>query len=464
MIQPINALKSMADSFGIAKKNLIVLAPKNDPFNSGTKTDRIQAEWFAKVMKDLGLPPGKHLRRYFYLLVTQDQPVVMPTGSKFENLESHWAYLQNASRHARYMGLIDPNQFTDNRNPSAVEFHAAPREEPNPSWRIDDFCDWTLPRISMVPGGGLYLPDIFVEGYDYDDGDQSYHLECWIEKSTMDEELDPICEQYRVTKKQGIGFDSVTSVVKLLERCQKFMEMDRPIRIFYISDFDPAGDAMPRAIARQLQFWLWRFGCEADIRLKPLVLTQSQVDEYNLPRKPIKDEDRRKANFEKRHGEGHVELDALAALHPGEFERIVSEAFSDYRDESLQEELDEAFDDATHEAESAWEQATAHVQEWVDNLREKVQAVSDKYQPEVDALRERLAVELAPLKVAMDELHKQALEECEEERRLLQVHLPLRPSAAPEAEAEGEEWLFDSSRSFGQQLEYFHAHRNGELA
>ncbi len=462
-VRPIDALKQMAKSFGVAKQHLLVLAAANDPFNSGTATNVVMAEWFARLLDEHDLPAGKHLRRHHYLLTTLDTPIVMPNGVSYENTEGCWDYLQTASKHARYQGLVDPSRFTDNRNPAAEEFHALPRRALDPTWQVDDFFDWTLPSISMRSVGAMMLPEITVNGYDYDDGDQPYHEECWIEKSTMDEELDPICEKYRVTKKQGIGFDSVTSVIKMLERCQAFMEIDRPIRIFYVSDFDPAGYAMPIAIARQIQFWLWRAGREADIRLKPLVLTKAQVEQYDLPRKPIKEEDRRKENFEARHGEGHVELDALAALHPGEFERIVSEAFADYRDESLAGELDDAHADATSNAEDAWEEATAHVQSKVNDLLDRVNAVSDTYTPKVAKLRNAMDAELAPLREEMEELNQWAHEECAEAESLLHVDLPIRPSAEPVAEAEAGDWLYDSTRTYGDQLEHFHTHQNGEL-
>jgi hypothetical protein len=463
-VRPIDALKQMAKSFGVAKQDLLVLAPANDPFNSGTETNVVMAEWFASLTAEHDLPPGKHLRRYHYSLTTLDTPIVMPNGESYENTEACWDYLQTASKHARYQGLVDPSRFTDNRNPAAEEFHALPRQEPDPTWEVDDFFyDWTPPSISMRSVGAMMLPEITVNGYDYDDGDQPYHLECWIEKSTMDDELDPICAKHCVTKKQGIGFDSVTSVIRMLERCQAFMEIDRPIRIFYISDFDPAGHAMPIAIARQIQFWLWRAGREADIRLKPLVLTKEQVEKYDLPRKPIKEEDRRKQNFEARHGEGHVELDALAALRPGEFERIVSEAFADYRDESLAGELDDAYREATDNAEDAWEEATAHVQSKVDDLLAQVNAVSNTYTPKVDKLRNAMDTELAPLREEMEELSRCADEECAEAKSVLHVDLPIRPSPEPAAEAEADDWLYDSTRNYGDQVDHFHTHQDGNL-
>ena len=173
--------------------------------------------------------------------------------------------------------------------------------------------------------------------------------------------------------------------------------------------------------------------------------------------------DRRKQNFEARHGECHVELDALAALHPGEFERIVSEAFADYRDESLAGELDDAHADATSNAEDAWEETTAHVQSKLDDLLDRVNAVSDTYTPEVDKLRNAMDAELAPLREEMEELKRWANEECAEAENHLHVDLPIRPSAEPAAEAEADHWLYDSTRTYGDQLEHFHTHQNGEL-
>ncbi len=78
-----------------------------------------------------------------------------------------------------------------------------------------------------------------------------------------------------------------------MNRCIEVAELGRPTRIFYISDFDPAGDCMPVAIARQFQFWLWKSGHNVDVKLTPLALTKEQVQKYQLPRKPIKESDLR---------------------------------------------------------------------------------------------------------------------------------------------------------------------------
>src|SRR3712207_2991793 len=80
-------------------KDLIVLAPNNDPFYAGTEGQRTMAEWFAEVF---GQTTGAHLRRIHYRLVARGD-VVRHDGVLYENDQNSWAYLNNASRFARYL-------------------------------------------------------------------------------------------------------------------------------------------------------------------------------------------------------------------------------------------------------------------------------------------------------------------------------------------------------------------------
>ena len=89
-IRPIEALNQMAKSYGVAKQDLLVLAPKNDPFNSGTETNVIMAEWYARLHIEGILPAEGHLRRKHYLMSTLGTPIVMPDGRTYENSEKCW--------------------------------------------------------------------------------------------------------------------------------------------------------------------------------------------------------------------------------------------------------------------------------------------------------------------------------------------------------------------------------------
>jgi hypothetical protein len=213
---------------------------------------------------------------------------------------------------------------------------------------------WQLPfiRSDLRALLQLSIPELEeIRGYDYHASDQPYLVEVWVEKSTQNDILLPICNRYAVNLVTSIGFQSMTGAINHLKRVR---DLGKPSRIFYISDFDPAGDGMPVGVARQLEFWLQQYAPDADIKLQPLALTHAQVTEYELPRIPIKESDKGKRGFERRYGEDAVELDALQALRPGTLAQLVRAAIKPYWDDTLQDRLMEACYEARETAEQAW--------------------------------------------------------------------------------------------------------------
>ena len=196
----------------------------------------------------------------------------------------------------------------------------------------------------------------------------AYHLEIWAEKSTQNDIILPLALRYRANVVTGLGELSITAVNQLVQRIQ---EAEKPVRIFYISDFDPAGEGMPISVARKIEYLS---ETSKDIKLKPLMLTKEQCVEYDLPRTPIKESDKRKNGFETRHGAGATELDALEALHQGEMGDILRHEISPYVDaesynavieenqriqlaikEALQERLEQVLSDYSLDYESDFE-------------------------------------------------------------------------------------------------------------
>jgi hypothetical protein len=57
-----DSLKAMGRSIGRPVKDLLALAPNNDPFYAGVGARRCAAEWFAQIWKQHG-DSGSHLRR-----------------------------------------------------------------------------------------------------------------------------------------------------------------------------------------------------------------------------------------------------------------------------------------------------------------------------------------------------------------------------------------------------------------
>jgi hypothetical protein len=115
----------------------------------------------------------------------------------------------------------------------------------------------------------------------------------------MNDVLEPVCQRLGINLVPGAGFQSITRALNLLQRVRR---TGKPARVFYTSDFDPAGDGMPTATARQLEFWHGRCAPGADVKLTPLALSRDQVELYQLPRVPLKDTDLLKASFEQAYG------------------------------------------------------------------------------------------------------------------------------------------------------------------
>jgi hypothetical protein len=252
----------------------------------------------------------------------------------------------------------------------------------------------------------------------------------------------------------SIGFQSMTGAINHLKRVRN---LNKPSRIFYISDFDPAGDGMPVGVARQLEFWLQRYAPDADIKLQPLALTHAQVVEYALPRIPIKESDKGKRGFEERYGEDAVELDALQALRPGTLAQLVRAAIQPYRDETLQDRLMEVRYEAREAAEQAWAEQTAEAQAELTTIEAEIDDIVARYQARLEAMNVELQAELEPFRESVENLRLAITEMAAE----FAPRLPNRP--LPDvAEVDESDWLFDARRDYLEQMAMYKARKSGE--
>ena len=428
-----------------------------DPFYCGSPVQRAGAAWFADLWQRFGFTGGVHLRRVHYRIISQRDVPTLPSGERYDNTEPCWQELGKASKWARYLGLVDPRAIVDHRNPPPTLYEPGPFAGLEPWWRADE-PQWSLPYISghLDMQVQLDLPGVEIFGYDEDPADQPYQLEVWVEKSTMNDVIEPLCRELRANLVPSVGTQSISSVIRLLERIAR---NGKPTRIFYVSDFDPAGDSMPAAVSRQIEFWRSEYAPEADIKLTALALTAEQVAGLRLPRIPIRETDLRKGAFEDRHGEGAVELDALEALYPGELARIVRDAVEPYRDDSIDARLAEDENDAQTMVEQAWERATTQIAGALREIDVEVQRIIAPYSTELRALQARLAKDLAPARRRLDALRAD-LGEC---AAVLDQSLTLPERSAPEPEPDVEDdWLFASDRDYFQQAAVYRE-RKGQV-
>ncbi|RLI50134.1 MAG: hypothetical protein DRP09_20190 [Candidatus Thorarchaeota archaeon] len=432
-----HTIKHLAEEVeGVTIRDLIALAPQNDPFYVGTPGDIAKAQWFADIWRKFGYSHGVHLRRVHYQLVSQSPPINKPNGKPYENTEKDWDYLGMASKSARYLGTVEPDAFVDRRNPDP-HIYTQHQYDPTPRYNLAEWkgLQVDLPQFPDVPS-------FTVAGYDGGDL-QPFHLEIWCEKSTMNDVLTPLCEKYSVNLVTGAGEMSITSALEVVRRIQ---EANRPARILYISDFDPAGYGMPVSVSRKLEFFLTDRGLDLDIQLEPIALDKEQVDEYDLPRTPIKQSELRRQSFIAAHGAGAVELDALEALHPGLLAEITQRAILRYYDTDIDK--------------------SARAQRW--NLKWALEEARE-------AALEPFAVEVEELEV----IFRQAVREFEErisdvQQRLGELHPQIKnalsqvdididdyPLPDPKPAEEFEQPLYSSERDYLEQLKQYKMHQNG---
>ena len=276
------------------------------------------------------------------------------------------------------MQLVNPAAFSDRRNDDPVIFAAASPSSPH------------IRVYGNLWQSSLDLPD-FPEVPEYGTGGftahQHYHIEVWCEKSTMNDVLLPLCQRYGANLQTGSGELSITATLALADRLR---EVNKPARIFYVSDFDPAGQSMPVAVSRKLEYFIRRSWLELDVRVFPVVLTLDQVQYYQLPRTPIKETERRRLGFELRHGEGAVELDALEALYPGELTSVLSQYIEEYYDASLEVQMAEVEAQLQERLEALRDQIVSHFADDIDLVRDEYTQLREEFTGRMEGCRTRL--------------------------------------------------------------------------
>jgi hypothetical protein len=394
-----------------------------------------------------------HLRRVHYQVLSTGRTTA--SGEPYENTVNCWSELCQAGAAARILGLVDAEAFADRRNPDPVVHRMARNVSPGaprigfyaPTWKVPEIDPDELSDVE------LELPEPFASGYDYDPDDQPVLLELWVEKSTMGDVLIPVCRRAGANYVEGAGFESITQVVRLLRRAERHR---KPAHIIYVSDFDPAGEGMPVAVARQVQYWQEALEITGDVSIEHVALTHDQAVTFELPRTPIKDTDRRAGRFETRYGAGATELDALEALHPGTLAEVAWHAMQPHIDSNLRRRLTLAQVEAQRIISEQWAEASLALQVAADRLTSEARAVAAEHAERIATLVAEQLSNLEPFAERAAQLQAEA----EQLAARLDIDLPARPE--PEIEGtDGRPLLFDSRRDWLEQLQVFKARQNG---
>ena len=357
-------------------------------------------------------------------------------GPIYINTDMCWTYLNNAAKDAAHLGLVPLNAFTDRRNPDPIIYQQQPQRVffdgvygEYPEVLKQSFNLPTLPHYGPITSGIVPQP---------------YHVEIWIEKSTMNDILAPIAARYHINVVPFVGEATATACRNLINRIR---HRNLAVRVLYLSDFDPGAKGMPVAAARKIEFELHKQGLigNRDVQVRPIMLTLEQCVEYQLPRIPIKDSEQRAARFEERYGEGATELDALEALHPGVFGRIVRTEIQRYRNPDHDAEVRDQLNAFRNDMRSIEQEVYTEHRTEIEGFEADVEALNDQLEAlnqQAAEMRERME----PTWQAMQDKLRARQPDVEVER--------------PEFDAdEDDNPLFDSSRSYVEQVGVYKRHQ-----
>jgi hypothetical protein len=315
-----------------------------DPYRFDTPANHRDATWVAdQLERAIGGFRRIHWRGLHYAIVAAGN-IIKPSGAVYRNTEEDWHWLlDHAAKAARWLGYVPFERISDSRNSDPV-IHRKP--EGAAPWRYFS----TGIDLTEIPGGDSIR---LATGVAQFEGRQPYSLSIFGEKASLEDVLLPIAQKFEADLFLSSGEISDT----LLHRMAKDGAADgRPMAVFILADFDPAGHQMAVSIGRKLQALRDLFFPSLEFEVVAVALTVHQVRDLGLPSTPLKDTEKRADRWRAAFGVEQTEIDALATLRPLDLTKIVETALEPYYDGSLGRRVWAAHREAQVEAERAIEQ------------------------------------------------------------------------------------------------------------
>jgi hypothetical protein len=148
-----------------------------------------------------------------------------------------------------------------------------------------------------------------------------FYCEVWTESRSIAGMVEGDCRELAVSLYPAGGFSSITLAYQSAETINHYAD-GRPVMIFYIGDYDPAGVLIDVALERELREHL-----DPDIELEfvRIGITSDQIEQYDLPSKPRKETDRRALHILETVEAEAMPANVLRALLRGVIEKLLPE-------------------------------------------------------------------------------------------------------------------------------------------
>jgi hypothetical protein len=385
-------LRETAEEYGVSIDELTVMDWATDPFRRDIPSAHTNGRWLRDQMRRLGLLDRTapiHLRGLHYALVA-DGNVMLPdadmsrrgpkktrAGQPYTNDEYCWRFLvEDAAKAARWLGYVPFEKIVDAKNAEPVIREA----------QVLDPVAWVhIGASTQMPDAADLEPRPALVRFR---GRQHYHLVFWGEKTSLEEVLGPLAEQYEADLYLPSGEISDTLLARMAKRGA---EDGRPMVVLVFADCDPSGYQMAVSIAHKLRAMRELLYPSLEFRVIAPALTVDQVGDLNLPSTPLKETEMRAAGWRDKHGVEQTEIDALATLRPDVLRDIAHGAVEPYFDGTLAERVEEASDEWLEEAQERLEEADYELE--LDAAR----AALDDFRSAVRALEAAASVVLPPL-------------------------------------------------------------------
>ena len=383
-------LEAAARDASVPLSDLTVLDKKVDPYRQDTPAGHRDGAWLAQQMDVLGITKQIHLRGLHYALVSSTS-LTKPDGARYLNDADNWLWLQvEASKAGRWLGYVPFDRIVDERNSPPVIMvngNGAPEVEIG----LGATIEVSVPELEDIK------PTVYLGNFK---ARQKYRLAVFGEKTSLAEVVRPLCERYRADLYLPSGEITDTQLHLM---AKTGAEDGRPMIVFILADFDPAGNQMAVSIGRKLQAFKDLLYPDLIFEVIPIALTEDQVRDLDLPSTPLKETERRADRWREEHGGlEQTEIDALATLRPDVLRKIVVDAFDRYFDHSLDRRAREIRDIWLDEAQAVLDQAIDA--DLIAALHAEAEGRLGEIRAEIDRINDQLRTSTEVLDVALPPL------------------------------------------------------------
>jgi hypothetical protein len=197
-------LESACEEHQASLNEFTVLSAEVDPYRIDTAAGHRDGQWLAEQLaKTYGPAQRAHWRGLHYAIVSAGD-TKKPNGETYRNTEDDWQWLiTNPAKAARWLGYVPFDRIVDQRNAAPI-IHRKARVTPAAYLSIG--IDVDIPDVADLeptPGARGFIPR------------QAFHFAIFGEKSSLEDAVKPIAEEFEADLYLPTGEISDTLVYQM---------------------------------------------------------------------------------------------------------------------------------------------------------------------------------------------------------------------------------------------------------